>query len=356
MRGNDQNQSDLFHTFSVEERIPDGHPLRRIRGICEDAFKSLEAVFESMYSDTGRPSIPPERLLKSQILMALYSVRSDEQFCEMLNYNILFRWFLGMSMSERVFDRSSFSKNRERLICNEVGREFLAAVVSLARDEKLVSDEHFTVDGTMIEAWASFKSFQPKEEGSRSKDKNDRNPDVDFRGQKRSNDTHESSTDSDSRLYKKGPGKESKLAFIGHSLMENRSGLIVDALVTPANGSAEREAALAMLDRQEIEGATLGADKGYHAEEFIKELRRRKIVPHIAFNQGRRGLDARTTRHKTYQVSQRKRKLVEQGFGWLKTIGGLRKTTQRGTAKTDYTFSMRAAVYNIMRLLTLCPA
>lgn len=356
MRGNNSNQSDLFHTFSVEERVPATHPLRRIREICTDALKGLEDVFEAMYSDTGRPSVPPERLLMSQILIALYSVRSDEQFCEMLNYNILFRWFLGMSMSERVFDRSSFSKNRERLIGNEVGQSFLAAVVNLARKEKLVSDEHFTVDGTLIEAWASLKSFQPKDDDSKNNNKNDRNPDVDFKGQKRSNQTHQSNTDSESQLYKKGPGKESKLAFMGHSLMENRSGLIVDAMVTPANGMAERQAAIAMLDRQEIEDATLGADKAYHAEEFVKQLRHRKIVPHIAFNQGRKGLDARTTRHETYKVSQRKRKLVEQGFGWLKTVGGLRKTTQRGIAKNDYTFSIHAAVYNIIRICSLCPA
>lgn len=360
MRGNENNQSELFHTFSIEELIPSSHPLRRVRSLCEEALKQLEPVFETMYSDVGRPSIAPERLLKSQILIALYSIRSDALFCETLGYHILFRWFLGMSMSEAVFDRSTFSKNRERLIDNDVGKEFLAAVVSLARKEGLTSSEHFTVDGTLIEAWASLKSLQPKAADTTAaegkKDKGDRNPDADFRGEKRTNDTHSSKTDPESQLYKKGKNRESKLSFLGHSLMENRNGLIIDAMVTAANGSAEREATLQMLDRQEIEGGTLGADKGYHAESFIAELRKRKIVPHIAFHKGRLGLDARTTRHKTYAVSQRKRKLVEQGFGWLKTIAGMRKTTLRGISKTDYTFSIRAAVYNILRIRTLCPA
>jgi transposase len=354
MRGEENNQSELFHTFSVECCIPKEHPLRRLKKQCELALKSMDSIFEAMYSDVGRPSIAPERLLKSQLLIALYSIRSDEQFCEMLGYNILFKWFLGMSMSESPFDRSSFSKNRARLIEHEVGREFLASVVELARKENLLSDEHFTVDGTLIEAWASLKSFRPKDE-----DKNNptgSNPDVDFRGQKRCNDTHQSTTDKESKLFRKGKGKEAKLSFCGHTLMENRNGLIIDAEITKAGTKVEREAALLMIDRQEITRATLGGDKGYHAEEFIKDLRARKITPHIAYNKGRKGLDKRTTRHKTYQVSQRKRKLIEQGFGWLKSVGRMRKTTLKGIDKNNFIFSFRAAAFNLVRMLSLAPA
>lgn len=357
MRGDEKNQSALFHYFSIESLVPASHPIRRIRQVCDEALKRLDVVFDTMYSDTGRPSIAPERLLKSQILIALYSVRSDELFCEMLGYNLLFRWFLGMSMDESPFDRSTFSKNRERLIEHEVGREFLKAVVNMAREEKLVSGEHFTVDGTLIEAWASFKSFQPKEGKESGKDdkddKNDRNPDVDFRGRKRTNETHESTTDPESRLYRKGPGKESKLSFMGHSLMENRSGFIIETEVTTASGTAEREATLTMLDRLELQNATLGADKGYCVREFVRALRTRKIVPHIAQPAKRRVLDRRTFRHAAYEISQRKRKLVEQGFGWMKTVAGVRKTTLRGIARNDFTFALRAAVYDIVRLCNL---
>jgi transposase len=256
MRGDDKNQSSMFHYFSIEKVVPDDHPIRRIRKFCDEALGRLSNVFDMMYSDLGRPSIAPEKLLKSQILIALYSVRSDELFCQMLGYNLLFRWFLGMDMDEAVFDRSTFSKNRERLIENEVGQEFLRAVVEMAREGNLVSSEHFTVDGTLIEAWASMKSFQPKGKPSK-RDKNDRNGDVDFKGEKRSNATHESTTDPDSQLYRKGLGKEAKLSFMGHSMIENRNGLILATLVTKATGTAEREAALQMLDQQEIEGGTL---------------------------------------------------------------------------------------------------
>lgn len=359
MRGDEKNQSALFHYFSIESLVPESHPIRRIRKLCDEALKRLDVVFDTMYSDTGRPSIAPERLLKSQILIALYSVRSDELFCEMLGYNLLFRWFLGMSMEEAPFDRSTFSKNRERLIEHEVGKEFLRAVVSMARNEKLVSGEHFTVDGTLIEAWASFKSFQPKEEEGSGKDdkgdKNDRNPDVDFKGKRRSNTTHQSTTDPESRLYRKGPGKESKLSFMGHSLMENRNGFIVETEVTAASGTAEREATLTMLDRLELKNVTLGADKGYCAREFVKALRARKIVPHIAQPAKSRVLDQRTLRHVAYDISQRKRKLVEQGFGWMKTVARVRKTTLRGIARNNFSFALRAAVYDIVRLCHLLP-
>ena len=357
MRGEENNQSELFHTFSVESCIPANHPLRRLRKLCDEALRSLDVVFDTMYSDVGRPSIAPERLLKSQLLIALYSVRSDEQFCEMLGYNILFKWFLGMSMSELPFDRSSFSKNRSRLIEHEVGKEFLSAVVELARKEKLLSTEHFTVDGTLIEAWASLKSFRPRDEKKRDDDEpKGSNPSVDFHGEKRCNDTHQSTTDKESKLFRKGKGKEAKLSFCGHTLMENRNGLIIDAQVTQAGTKVERDAALVMIDRQEITNATLGGDKGYHAEEFVKDLRARKIVPHIAYNERRKGLDRRTTRHKTYEISQRKRKLIEQGFGWLKSVGRMRKTTFRGIDKNNFIFSLRVATYNLIRMVTLMPA
>ncbi len=356
MRGQEKNQSELFHTFSVESCIPESHPLRKLRNHCEQALRSLDSVFDTMYSDVGRPSISPERLLKSQLLIALYSIRSDEQFCEMLGYNILFKWFLGMGMSEAAFDRSTFSKNRARLIEHEVGREFLAAVVGIARKENLLSEEHFTVDGTLIEAWASLKSFRSKDDKDNDDEPKGSNPDVNFHGEKRCNETHQSTTDRESKLYRKGNGKEAKLSFCGHSLMENRNGLIIDTEVTEANGKAEREAALVMLDRQEITDASVGADKGYHAEEFVKDLRSRNIVPHIAFCKGRKGLDRRTTRHETYEVSQRKRKLVEQGFGWLKSIARMRKTTLKGVANNDFILSLRAAAYNLVRLNTLVAA
>lgn len=355
MRGEEKNQTALFHYFSVESLIPENHPIRRIRQFCDEALRRLDAVFDTMYSDTGRPSIAPERLLKSQILIALYSVRSDELFCEMLGYNLLFRWFLGMNMEEEPFDRSTFSKNRERLIEHEVGREFLAAVVTMAREHHLVSGEHFTVDGTLIEAWASFKSFQPKDGEKPKNDKSDRNPDVDFKGEQRSNDTHQSTTDPESRLYRKGSGKESKLSFMGHSLMENRNGLIIDTEVTHANGCAERAAALSMLDRQEIHDATLGADKGFCVHEFVRNLRERDVTPHVAAIDRTKVLDKRTLRHESYKVSQRKRKLVEQGFGWMKTVGRIRKTTLRGIARNEYAFALHAAVYDIIRLLRLLP-
>jgi transposase len=308
----------------------------------------LDVIVESIYSDVGRPSIAPERLLKSQLLIALYSIRSDEQFCEMLGYNILFKWFLGMSMSERPFDRSTFSKNRSRLIEHEVGKEFLSAVVALAREEKLLSNEHFTVDGTLIEAWASMKSFRPRDSKKTDDDEpKGGNPSIDFHGEKRCNDTHQSTTDKESKLFRKGKGKEAKLSFCGHTLMENRNGLIIDAEITQAGSKVERDAALIMSDRQEITKATLAADKGYHAEEFVKDLRFRKIVPHIAFCEGLRGLDRCTTRHRNYQISQRKRKLIEQSFGWLTSIGRMRKTTLRGIEANNFIFSLRVAAYNV---------
>jgi transposase len=350
----------MFSYFSPENRVPAAHPLRAIKRHADAALKELSPIFEQMYSEVGRPSIPPERLLKSLLLMALYTVRSDRLFCEMLDYNILYRWFLDMNLDERSFDASSFSKNRERLLTHRVSQRFFDAVVTLARREGLLSDEHFTVDGTLIEAWASLKSFQPK--GSEPKDPPDDpgNATVDFRGERRSNQTHESKTDPDAKLMRKGPGKEARLSYGAHALMDNRHGLCVDFTVTEAVGVTEREAARRMLSRQgrkRIRPKTLGGDKGYHTRDFIDALRARGIRPHIAQSRDRvtPGLDGRTTRHEGYAISQRKRKLIEELFGWSKVIGGLRKVRVRGTARVEQAGQFVAAAYNILRMAKLRP-
>jgi transposase len=356
MRGEEKKQSELFHTFSVETLIPATHPIRRVRKLCDEALESLDAVFEAMYSTTGRPSIAPEMLLKSQILIALYSIRSDEQFCEQLGYNVMFRWFLGMSMSDKPFDSSTFSKNRERLIEHEVGKEFLSAVVELAKGEKLISGDHFTVDGTLIDSWGSMKSFKLKGTKNSGTDDDQGNPTVDFRGEKRTNDTHQSTTDSDAKLYRKGKGKESRLCLMGHALMENRNGLIVDVEVTKPGNRIERDTALELLDRQEITNATLGGDSNYNSGEFVGELRARSITPHVALHKRRNTIDRRTTRHLTYQVSQRKRKLVEQIFGWMKISPRIKKSNVIGIQRTGLAFCFGAAAYNLLRISKLSTA
>lgn len=360
MRGELNPQGHLFSYFSPEERVPSVHPLRAIKHHADKALESLGATFEAMYSDTGRPSIPPERLLKASLLMALYSVRSDRLFCESLGYNILFRWFLDMSLEEASFDPSTFSKNRERLIEHEVAAAFFDAVVKLARAKDLLSDEHFTVDGTLIEAWASMKSFKKKGEKTPPPD-DPGNPGVDFHGERRSNVTHESTTDPEAKLAKKGAGQEARLAFSGNALMENRHGLCLDIHVRQADGYAEREAALAMLARQgrkRVKPKTLGADKGYHTKDFIARLRKRGIVPHVAQIERRQtpGLDGRTTRHPGYALSQKKRKRIEEVFGWLKTVGGLRKSRLHGIARTQLLAHLAGAAYNLLRLSRLSPA
>src|SRR5258705_569457 len=327
MRGSKDPQGGMFSYFSPEERVPPQHPLRRIKVDADAILKQLSPTFEVMYSATGRPSIPPERLLKSLLLIALYSVRSDRLFCELLDYNILYRWFLDMNLEEASFDASTFSKNRERLVEHEVSQRFFDAVVKLARRQGLLSDEHFTVDGTLIEAWAYIESFKPKDGRDRKPPDDPGNATVDFHGQRRSNETHESTTDPESRLLRKGLGKESKLCFAGHALMDNRHGLCTELLVTPSVGTTEPEAARHMLDRQRrkrIEPKTLGADKGYYTRKFVAYLRGRGIKPHIAQKSDHAivGLDGRTTRTLSYAVSQRKRKLVEEIFRWAKTVGG----------------------------------
>lgn len=363
MRGQDEKQGFMYTYLSPEQRVPTNHPLRTIKAFADTVLKEMNPTFKVMYSNTGRPSIPPERLLKAQLLIALYSVRSDRMFCEQLDYNILFRWFLDMNLEEASFDATSFTKNRERLLAHAVSMKFFDAVVRQARKQDLLSDDHFTVDGTLIDAWASLKSFRSQEskEGSGQPPQDGgRNSMADYRGEKRSNKTHRSTTDPQARLMRKSYGQEAKLSFAGHALMENRNGLCMDLKINEATGHAERQGALAMLDRQEGKGAlpkTLGADKGYHASDFVFALRGKKIIPHIARAKNRKtpGLDGRTTRHAGYAVSQKIRKRVEEIFGWMKTIGGLRKTRFRGIERTqEYAFIVGAA-YNLLRMSKLSP-
>jgi transposase len=366
MRGTERKQEHLFHVFSVEERIPVDHPVRGLRTLCDEALGRMHAVFEAMYSDVGRPSIAPETLLKSTVLMALYSVRSENLFCEQLNYNLLFRWFLGMDPSSASFERSVFSKNRARLLEHEVGKEFLATVVMMARERKLLSPDHFTVDGTLIESWASLKSFRPRDE-QRNDDKQDgngftpQNPDVDFRGQQRSNATHVSTTDPEARLIRKGAGKEAKLSFCASAVIENRNGLVVECEVVSATGTAEVESATVLVDRlieAGVKPKTIGADKGYHQSGFVSAMRRRKIAPHVAQVTDRHvpGLDGRTTNRDSYQVSQKKRKLVEQCFGFAKTVAGVRKSRLVGINPTEFLLQTALATLNLLRISKLSTA
>lgn len=361
MRGHVNPQAMLFSYVSPDARVPATHPLRRIKAVADQVLRDLSSTFAAMYSAIGRPSIPPERLLKSEVLIALYSVRSRRLFCERLDTDLLFRWFLDMSLDEPGFEHSTFSQNSERLVVHAVAQRFFDAVVAAARREGLLSDEHFTVDGTLIEAWASLKSVTPKATAPPSAPPDDPgNPTVDFHGDRRTNTTHQSTTDPEARLARKGAGKEAKLCFSGHVLMENRHGLCVDLQIAPATGTAERDAALRMLRRQARRGihpTTVGADKGYHCRDFVRRLRQRGIRPHLACIRGRRtpGLDGRTTRHEGYRLSQRLRKKIEEIFGWMKTIGGLRKSRVRGVARTQLVSYLVGAAYNLLRMSRLRP-
>jgi len=361
MRGTDTKQSSMLALMSPESMVPGKHPLRRIKQLADEVLTKQSSTFDAMYSAIGRPSIPPERLLKSIVLMALYSVRSERLLCEQLGYNLLFRWFLDMDMIEPAPDHSTFSRNRERLLEHDVAREFFTKVVELARSENLMSDEHFTVDGTLIEAMASLKSFRRKDE--RDDDKKDPPDDpgnrwVDFHGEKRSNETHESKTDPEAKLMRKGMGKEAKLSYSGHALMENRHGLLVDFRIAEANGRAEREVALQMLDDSLSQDTplTLGADKGYDTRDFVAGCRERNVTPHVAQNKHARrrsAVDGRTTRHSGYAISQRIRKRVEEIFGWAKTVAGFRRTRFRGSARTQLAAYFVGAAYNLMRIAKL---
>jgi len=354
MRGSDKRPGELFSYVDLEKRVRLDHPLRAIRALTDPALGALSGDFAALYSGLGRPSIAPEMLLRAMLLQAFYSVRSERQLMERLEFDLLFRWFVGLGIDDPVWDHSVFSKNRDRLLDGEIAAKFLSAVLAQPRVKRLLSSEHFSVDGTLIEAWASMKSFKSK--GSPAGDDSDgggRNAPADFRGEKRSNQTHRSTTDPDARLYRKGPGMEAKLCFIGHGLMENRSGLIVDARLTRVSGHAERLAALDMIEgfADRPRAVTLGADKGYDATDFVEELRTINVRPHVARDiSGRRSaIDRRTTRHPGYAASQRIRKRIEEAFGWIKTIAGLRKTKLRGLPKVDWSFTFAAAAYNLVR-------
>jgi transposase len=355
MRGSDKRSKELFSYVDLEQRVRQDHPLRAIRSLTDAALEALSADFAALYSGVGRPSIPPEMLLRATLLQAFYSIRSERQLMERLEFDLLFRWFVGMGVDDPVWDHSTFSKNRDRLLDGEIAAKFLTAVLAQPRVKRLLSSEHFSVDGTLIEAWASVKSFKPKEPpaGGGNSEGRQRNAPVDFKGEKRHNQTHRSTTDPDARLYRKGPGMEAKLCFIGHALMENRSGLIVDTRLTRVSGPAERLAALDMIQgfADRPSAITLGGDKGYDAADFVEELRAIKVRPHVAQNtSGRRsGIDKRTTRHPGYAASQKIRKRIEEAFGWIKTVGGLRKTKLRGLPKVDWVFSFVAAAYNLVR-------
>jgi transposase len=359
MRGNDQQQSHVFSYLSPEQRVRQDHPLRPIRTMVDEILKKLSPRFDKMYAKVGRPSIPPEQLLRAQLLQMLYSVRSERLLMEEMDYNILFRWFVGLNLDDPVWDATVFTKNRDRLLEAEVAKEFLTQVVAQARAKGWTSDEHFTVDGTLLEAWASVKSFQPKEKKDSPPPDDPGNPTVDFHGEKRSNQTHESKTDPDALLARKGQGKEAKLSYSGNLLVENRNGLIVGSTVWEATGTAERLAALAML--QQVPGTervTVGGDKGFDTAEFVRECRHMQVTPHVAQNlAGRRSaIDGRTTRQTGYSVSQQKRKRIEECFGWLKTIALLRKVRHRGTLKVDWLFTLACAAYNLVRMRNLMAA
>ena len=330
MRGEERRQRAMLVVINPEQRVPKGHPLRRIKALADAALAQLSPVFDEMYSAVGRPSIPPERLLKASLLMALHTVRSERLFCEQLDYNFLFRWFLDLEADEASFDHSTFSRNRARLLEHEVAGEFFRAVVEQARRLNLLSDEHFTVDGTLVEAWASLKSFKRKDGGPGEPPDDPSNPTVNFRGERRTNATHQSTTDPEARLARKGPGKEARLCYSANALMENRNTILVDLQVEPADGYAERRAAIAMVDGN-LPGSrriTLAGDRGYDTRDFVESCRALTVTPHVAQNQARPGgsaLDARTVRHPGYAVSQWIRKRVEETFGWMKTVGGLRR-------------------------------
>lgn len=373
MRGSDQQSGALFAYVDLESRIAADHPLRLIREIVNEALTSLDKAFEELYAREGRPSIPPERLVRSGLLQLFYSIRSERQLMERLDFDLLFRWFVGLGLDEPVWDATTFTKNRDRLLNTEIAQGFLSALLARPRVKRLLSREHFTVDGTLLKAWASMKSFRPKDGGG-SPPGAGRNGERDFRGEKRSNETHASTTDPDARLYRKGYGRESVLCYMGHALMENRNGLVVAGTVTHASGTAEREAALTLIDRprrrrlpraiRRAGRVSLGADKGYDVSGFVAELRKRAVTPHIAIN-GRiskhgvvrtTAVDGRVTRHPGYAISQVVRKRVEEIFGWDKSVGGLAQVKLRGLPKVRAIFTFALAAYNLIRLPKLLAA
>lgn len=353
MRGQEDSQTLMFSYVSLEERVPREHPLRRLRRLVDDILKSMSGLFDEVYSPTGRPSIPPERLLRALLLQTLFTVRSERQLMEQLDDNLLFRWFAGLGMDDAVWDRTVFSINRDRLLCTEMARAFFARVLQLAEWQGFVSDERFSVDGSLIEAWASRKSFVRKD-GDGPERSPGRNPEIDFKGEKRGNKTHHSTTDPDARLFKKGEFTEAKLRYMTPALSENRNGLIVDVETTEANGRAEWEAARRMLERSvRKRGATVGAGKGYGTEEFVDGLEHLGLRAHVARKRAGSAVDERTACEEGYAMSLRRRKMIEEAFGWIKTVGGLRKTRHKGLAKLSGQAVFTFAAYNLTRLLNL---
>jgi transposase len=365
MRGDDRPAEGMFSYLRLEDRVPSGHPLRKIRTLVDATLTDLSSSFDELYARNGRPSIPPERLLRALLLQAFYTVRSERQLMEQLDFNLLFRWFVGLSIDETVWDATVFCKNRDRLLDGDIAKQFLAATLSQPQVRSLLSNEHFSVDGTLIEAWASLKSFVPKDGGDKQPPSGDgstsgggRNRERDFHGEKRRNDTHSSTTDPDARLFRKGKGKEAKLCHMGHILIENRNGLIVDACLTEANGTAERSAALDMVEANAGRGSTVAGDKNYDTADFVAGCRERGCTPHVAQNNTNRrsAIDARTTCHPGYAVSQVKRKRVEEPFGWMKTVAPLRRTRHRGRRLVEWVFVFTAAAYNLIRIPKLLAA
>ena len=352
MRGRAARQATMLTAVTPEDLVPQGHPIRRIKPMVDRALAELSPIFNRMYAANGRASIPPEHLLKACLLMALFSVRSERQFCERLEYDLLFKWFLNLNIMDHSFDHSVFAKNRQRLLDADVAREFLLQIVGQAREQGLLSEEHFSVDGTLLEAWASVKSFRPRD-GDPPSEGGGRNPEVDFHGERRRNETHRSTTDPESRLAKKGKGKEARLCFGAHLLMDNREGLVVDVRLTPADGTSERDAALEMLASAPGTGRiTVGADRGYDTKGFVGRCRNVKVTPHVAQKQ-RSAIDRRTTRHEGYRLSQRARKRIEEVFGWVKTVGGGRKLRYCGVARNRLWVELTIAGYNLVRLAKL---
>jgi transposase len=361
MRGGDERSGSLFSYVDLEARVGQTHPLRTIRLIVNEALLALAGEFSALYSPIGRPSIPPEKLLRAMLLQAFYSIRSERQLMERLEFDLLFRWFVGIGVDDAAWDHSVFSKNRDRLLEGDIAAKFLGAVLSQPCVKRLLSTDHFSVDGTLIQAWASMKSFKPKDGANEPPTEGGgRNREADFHGAKRSNATHASTTDPEARLYRKGQGKEAKLCFMGHALMENRHGLVVDACLTQADGHGERIAALHMIEPRAdwCQAITLGADKAYDAEDFVNELRAMNVTPHVAQNTSGRSsaIDGRTTRHGGYAASQRIRKRIEEAFGWIKMIAGQEKTKLRGRERVGWAFTFAAAAYNLKRLPKLMAA
>jgi len=353
MRGDDLQQAAMFSYLSPEQRVPTDHPLRPIRQLADRVLSCLSESFDAMYSTIGRRSVAPEKLMRALLLQILYTIRSERMLMEQLNYNLLFRWLVGLNMDDSVWDVTVYTKNRERLLSADVALKFFDLVLGEAKGLDLLSDEHFTVDGTLLEACASLKSFKKVQGEEQPAPDDPGNPTVDFHGETRSNDTHSSNTDPDAMLARKGKGKEAKLSYAGHVLMENRNGLVVDAMVTQATGTAERDAALLMAEA--IPGdhpVTLGADKNYDTKDFVAEARNVGATPHVSQKQ-RSAIDGRTTRHAGYEISQRKRKRIEEIFGWMKTVGGMRKLRHRGLELVNWMFTLSAAAYNLVRIRNL---